>query len=126
MKMCKETCIFLEHPEDSDTRGGLIVSGLNGGAGDRPENQDEEHGWQSETFLLPYEKCDNDPFKSGVVSWFRSWGYELSPNSELDRAILPTNIFYNTTHRISKNAFEPDQWTLAVKRLFQRRKNCLR
>lgn len=113
--MCKVPLYFTDHPERR--RGGIVVCGLNWGVDEKhPQKLDEVHvaGWTPSAFYQP-----DDPFREAMAKWFATWGRDPQLDTELDSALLATNVFYNTTHGsgpLRDNA-TPDNWRDAVRRL---------
>lgn len=99
--------------------GGLVVCGLN--TRETPYTRDESISfWRPKTFLLENDdSVTNDNLRKPVACWVNSWGVTLAPNSELDLAILPSNIFYNNTGTICERDFLDTDWDKGVKRLFK-------
>ncbi len=134
-KMLSSARFFVRHPELR--KGGLVICGLNFGADDaHPVDLEEiEHKIDQtlETFMLPRIGYETDNLRKNVGNWFRKWkddkcDWVMEENSELDRAILLTNMFYNFTRGCSDKEFILDDeataaisdsaWDIAVKRLF--------
>jgi len=119
IKMRQDFSVFVETPL---IKGGLIVCGLNWGAakGHDVPNETDVPTWHSATFYNGCNRADPefDPFRGNVAELFLSFGYNLSKNSALDKAIIPTNLFYNKTCGCSKGTFVEANWESAVKRLF--------
>jgi len=106
IEMLPSTEFFIEEPELRE--GGIVVCGLNfGTGGGEPEIWDENENFigKTKTFLEPPASGANDPYRKKIIQWFRAWGYDLKPYSELDAAIIPTNLFYTFTRGCHKGDY---------------------
>lgn len=95
-----------------DSRGGLIICGMNYGDGGGGPGMANPHLAPPGTFC---GKANSYPYQRTFIKWLGLWGHSCNEGGMLDRLISQTNFFLDSSRTFTQRGAE--EWQQALRRL---------